>query len=84
MKLHKFIIDQQQRKNSKDSNSGDSENNDKDNSDNLHIIVHKGAPMGMQYLQKLQNEDFTVVEGISIKKTAIVENMKEIQYRHLL
>ena len=81
-KLHNFVIEQQLCEESNDSDNDDMEEDNEDTCDELTIIACRGTPMGMRYLPTLPDEDFTIEEGTSLTRIAIVDNIKEMKHQH--
>ena len=81
-KLHNFVIDQQQLERTRNDNGdGVEDDNDDDDDDSLQIIGRIGAPMGMQYLPTLPNDDFISAHGMSMQRTSIVEKIRMGRYK---
>ena len=78
-KLHNFVIDHQQFEKSQNGEVDDDDNDEND--DSLQIIAKIGAPMGMQYLPSLPNDDFISVRGMSMIRSSVVEKIRVGQYK---
>mmetsp|Transcript_3211 Transcript_3211/g.5257 ORF Transcript_3211/g.5257 Transcript_3211/m.5257 type:complete len:121 (-) Transcript_3211:101-463(-) len=80
-KLHNYVIDcQLMEKEAED----DDEVMDDDDSDEVHCTQLDGAPLGLQYLPTLPDEEFERVPKISMTRIAIIEEIRRQNYRRPL
>ena len=75
-KLHNYVIDCQLKK-KKDVEGNDDDDDDDNIGVNFSVTQLIGAPLGLQYLPILPDEEFVVVRGVSMTRSAIIEVIKE-------
>ena len=83
-KLHNYVIDCQlmTKKEQDDIMLGTYDGDDDDDDIGVDHVVTQlvGAPLGLQYLPVLPDEEFEVIRGVSMTRLAIIQEIKEQKY----
>ena len=79
-KLHNYVIDYQLMEKDDDNNNVMDDNG----SDELHCIQLYGAPLGLQYIPTLLDEDFEKIPKMSMTRLSIIEEIRWQNYRRPL
>jgi hypothetical protein len=90
--LHNYVIEQQLEQRAADKTEKESQmevddsdgNSSDDSDDSVRCTQLAGAPLGMQYLPILPDEEFEVVPGMSMTRLAIIEEIRRQNYRRPL
>ena len=84
-KLHNYVIDcQLKAKKEQDDMLGTYNDGDDDDDDITidHVVTQLvGAPLGLQYLLVLPDEEFEVIRGVSMTRLAIIQEIKKQNYQ---
>ena len=81
-KIHNFVIDQQfVEKENPVISATDEEDFSNVEGERYTITKKIGAPLEMEYLPILPDEEFVPIQGMSMTRTSIVENVRRGQHR---